>query len=620
MGPPWGKEGESPVTTREGRGSFLSVMAWLRTRSIVPVGLAALVVLYEFGGKGRVVPPGSVAERVMNIGLFLVVGPAMAWWGVSMARPFLQRLARAEAASEEKSRLLEQRNRQLQIVLQASRAMSSVLDVKEVAHAAVQQVITYTRFVRASLVLGPDGGGRYELISAIGLPHDQGTRLKEVLNGENRSASPVEWCRLTRQPVVVENLARDFRTAGLRNLFAQTEVQGMIVVPLMLRDRFTGALIVFLEKPGPISTAEVSLVSALAAQAALSLENARLYSAVADHLGRSGRVLEAFEGIASSVARSRHGVAPVLHLVAQTTAELFAPAAVRLLVNRDRAGSPLAVTESAGMDGTELDRPAADLPMTADGDEVGQFQLFRPDSAPPLEEEDFRLLRAMAQVTVAAAGSAGIIIRTRKAVDEVERAYMGTLEALTKALEMRDHETQGHSRRVVQYTIMLAQKLGVPEDQMVPIMRGALLHDIGKIGIPDAILKKQGPLTDEQWTIMKMHPRIGYEMLQGIGFLEKATPIILHHHERFDGTGYPHGLSGKVIPLGARIFAVADAYDAITSDRPYRKGRSHEYALREIAAGAGKQFDPEVVEVLLSLPEEELVRIRRLTTESAQAE
>lgn len=193
---------------------------------------------------------------------------------------------------------------------------------------------------------------------------------------------------------------------------------------------------------------------------------------------------------------------------------------------------------------------------------------------------------------------------------------MGTLEALIKALELRDHETEGHSRRVVQYSLSLAQKLGVPESQLVPIMRGALLHDIGKIGIPDAILKKPGPLTAEEWVVMKQHARIGYEMLHQIEFLSQATPILLYHHERFDGTGYPEGLSGEAIPLGARIFAVADAYDAITSDRPYRKGRSHQVALDEIKAGAGRQFDARVVKALLALPEEELARIRGRDLES----
>jgi putative nucleotidyltransferase with HDIG domain len=151
---------------------------------------------------------------------------------------------------------------------------------------------------------------------------------------------------------------------------------------------------------------------------------------------------------------------------------------------------------------------------------------------------------------------------------------------------------------------------------MTAIIRGALLHDIGKIGIPDAILRKPGPLTEEEWTIMRQHPRIGYEMLKQIDFLKQAVPIILHHHERFDGRGYPAGLAEDQIPLGARIFAVADTYDAITSDRPYRKGRSHATAVEEVRKGCGTQFDPLVVEALLSLPEEELARIREQRAEA----
>lgn len=593
------------------RGSAATGLALLRTRTLLPAVLAGMVVVYEFVWRGRLLVHGPVLVKVIDLGLFLVVGPAMAWWGLGAARSLLQRLARSEAISGEKSRLLEQRNRQLQTVLQASRAMLSVLDLSEAANQVVGQVVTYTRFVKALLVLGPDAAGDFALVASHGLPAAHLDPFMAALRGPHKASSPVEWCRLTRQPVVVEDLKRDFRTAALTDIFAMASVEGMIAVPLIWNDLFRGALLVYLETGGPISTAEISLVSALAAQAALTLENARLYTVTARNHTRLDRALAFLETAASALARTQVGVSPLLQLVARASAQLFAPACVHLQVAR--AGRTEQVVEEAmGMDIAERSAltAAAALPVTLDGELFGRFEVYLKGEGRRLDEDEVRILQAFVHLTASALGNAIVVADMRQAVDEVERAYMGTLEALIKALEIRDHETEGHSRRVVQYTLSLAQYLGVAEAQLVPIMRGALLHDIGKIGIPDAILRKPGPLTEQEWTVMKQHTRFGYRMLKGIEFLHQAIPIILHHHERFDGTGYPDGLAAEDIPLGARIFAVADAYDAITSNRPYRKGRSHELAVAEIRSGAATQFDPVVVDALLSLPVDEMARIR----------
>jgi len=598
------------VSVKQGHGSNPpDYQLAMRIRSVVPLLLATVVLSFELVWKDRFIAPGTTADRVVNVLLFLLVGPVMAWWGQSMARSLLQRLTRSEAASEEKSRFLEMRNRQLQTVLQASRAMTAVLDLKQVAALVVDQVVAYTRFSKACLVLGPDEMDRYSIAAAAGLPDEFESDFAEAVTGPARASSPVEWCRVTRQPVVVENPGKDFRTAGLRQVFAIGRIEGMIAIPLLYNDQFRGSLMVFQEKGSPISTAEVSLVSALAAQAALALENARLYTLTAQHRSRLHATLDFFRDVASALARARSGVSPVLHMVAQVTARLLAPSRVHLMITKSARNSPVSVTESIDIEeGTEVYR-ALTLPVALDADQFGQIDIYLPDKR-PLDAEEMLILQSFLNLTASALGSATVAAEMRQAVIDVERAYMGTLEALIKALEMRDHETEGHSRRVVQYSLSLAQKLGVPEEELVPIMRGALLHDIGKIGIPDSILRKQGPLSDEEWIVMKQHPRIGYEMLKGIEFLHNAVPIILHHHERWDGTGYPAGLIGEVIPQGARIFSVADAYDAITSDRPYRKGRSHEAALKEITAGSGRQFDPRVVEALHALPGEELARIR----------
>jgi putative nucleotidyltransferase with HDIG domain len=186
-----------------------------------------------------------------------------------------------------------------------------------------------------------------------------------------------------------------------------------------------------------------------------------------------------------------------------------------------------------------------------------------------------------------------------------EKAHLATLAALISALDARERETQAHSWRVQQYTLRLAREMAMSEADLQAIAAGALLHDIGKIGIPDAILLKPGALTEAEWEEMRRHPEIGGEILKGLTHLEAAGAIVLAHQERWDGTGYPCGLAGVAIPLGARIFAVADALDAMTSDRPYRERTTFASAREEIARCAGTQFDPEVVAAFLGIPLEE---------------
>jgi hypothetical protein len=184
----------------------------------------------------------------------------------------------------------------------------------------------------------------------------------------------------------------------------------------------------------------------------------------------------------------------------------------------------------------------------------------------------------------------------------LEEAYSGTLESLVAALDMRDQETGGHSHRVALHSLEIARMLGIAdEEELAMVYRGALMHDVGKIGVPDAILRKPDKLTDEEWEYMRRHPAMGYRILAQVPYLRPAARIVLAHHERWDGAGYPRRLKGENIPLGARIFALSDAYDAIISDRPYRKGQTPEAAKAEILRCAGEQFDPKVVEAFEAL-------------------
>jgi putative nucleotidyltransferase with HDIG domain len=191
----------------------------------------------------------------------------------------------------------------------------------------------------------------------------------------------------------------------------------------------------------------------------------------------------------------------------------------------------------------------------------------------------------------------------RKALVDLERSYDITLEALGDALDKKDAETEGHSKRVTAFTIAIARAMGLSKDQIAVIARGAFLHDIGKMAVPDAILRKPGKLTPDEILVMQEHCYHGYEILKKIPFLGEAAEIVYAHQERYDGTGYPRGLKGDQIPLGARMFSVADTLDAITSDRPYRPAQSLTAARIEIEKWSGRQFDPEVVKVFLSMDE-----------------
>ncbi len=189
-------------------------------------------------------------------------------------------------------------------------------------------------------------------------------------------------------------------------------------------------------------------------------------------------------------------------------------------------------------------------------------------------------------------------------VHHIDTAYLVTLEAFVNAIDAREHEVRNHSLRVTQFSLIIGNACGVRGRELVDLYCGALLHDIGKIGVPDAVLLKTGPLTAEERDIMHQHPDIGYRIISHIGYFSRAADIIRAHHEHFDGTGYPRGLKGEEIPHGARVFAVADALDALTVKRPYRNAVTFENAIEEILPASGKLFDPAVVEAFLKASDE----------------
>jgi len=285
----------------------------------------------------------------------------------------------------------------------------------------------------------------------------------------------------------------------------------------------------------------------------------------------------------------------------------------------DTAGS--AATPGPGT--REIRALEAWVPVKQNGQVVGAVVVWR-DIA-PLDAALTRIQLTIAGIIALAAAFLWLVMRgvyTRSskrivaqasALEDAlalrERTYDATLTALTSALDFRDNETGGHSDRVVAYMELLLEQMNIRGPELATLRRGALLHDVGKIGVPDNVLRKPTALSEGEWAVMKRHPEFGARIIAGIPFLEDVARIVRHHHERWDGMGYPDGLKGDRIPLGARIFAVGDSFDAMTSDRPYRRGLLIAAAREEIRRCASSQFDPAVVTAFLSIPVARLTAI-----------
>jgi len=241
------------------------------------------------------------------------------------------------------------------------------------------------------------------------------------------------------------------------------------------------------------------------------------------------------------------------------------------------------------------------IPIPGRDGAIGVLTLVRSGPQKGFKRADVSIIEEMAAQGGMAVQQVSLFTQVRSHAEELELSYDGTLRVLMAALDTKDSVTQGHSERVARLTVLLAKELGVESERLVDIERGALLHDIGKIGVPDAVLQKPSELDDDEWEAMEKHPLHAGLMVSKVKFLEGAMPVVLYHHERFDGTGYPFKLEGEAIPLEARIFTVVDSYDAMTADRPYRKAMPVDDALAEIRRHSGTQFDPVVVETFEKL-------------------
>ncbi len=455
----------------------------------------------------------------------------------------------------------------------------------------------------------------------------------------NEKNSLLSWIIRKKTPLLIGNVETD-------SLPVQPQQKGEIIhswlgVPLLVGDRLIGALVVQSYQAEAYNQEHRRLLQLLGNQAAIALENSRLFEEAQRRLSRISSLREIDLAISGSVDLQM----TLEVLISQLIQTLGVDAACVLLYKPHtqtleyvsasglqteslkytslRLGDGLAgkaalkrapvfipdlTTQSTSLQksplfGEEGFTTYFANPLIAKGELVGVLEVFNHSQLDP-DPEWLNFLDALARLAAIAIDRLNLFNDLEKSNVELVQAYDATIEGWARAIELRDGDTEGHSRRVVKLSLNLAQKMGVAGEALIHIRRGALLHDIGKMAIPDGILLKDGKLSDEEWVIMKKHPVYAYEMLSSIQYLTPALDIPYCHHEWWDGSGYPREISGERIPLAARIFAVADVWDALQSDRPYREAWSEAKTADYIKKLSGTQFDPQVIKAFFEMIDE----------------
>ncbi|HUH97983.1 MAG TPA: PAS domain S-box protein [Anaerolineales bacterium] len=538
-------------------------------------------------------------------------------------------------------KLAEQAVRQhlveLETLYESGLGLSQLLSVKEIAQRLIEQMSTRLNWHHITVRLYHPEDDTLELLAF----HVPGTGSPaELQAAEQRFKSLIAkigdglsgWAVQHSQAVRLGDLPHDPRYIEI-----EPGLQSGLYVPLKVGDRVVGVISVESEQGDAFSESDERLTATLANQAAIALENARLHEETVHQL----KQLQALHTIDRTIAGSFDQGMMLDVLLTQTLSQLGADAAVIFLIQPHQRGTlqyiagqgfrtQLVQLASAKLGNsiaaeavlkrvmTQIREPEAGegdplfsklwaeegfkcmetLPLISKGEVKGVMSVFhRKDFTPEPEWTSF--LETLA-------GQAAIAIDVTQMFDNLQRAnmelavaYEATIEGWSQAMDLRDKETEGHTQRVTGMTIQIAKAMNLGEENILKMRRGALLHDIGKLGVPDHILLKADKLTDEEWLVMKKHPEFAHDMLHAIAYLRGSMDIPYCHHEKWDGTGYPQGLQGEQIPLPARIFAIVDVWDALTSDRPYRKAWSKGDAMQYIREQSGKHFDPQVVEIFL---------------------
>ncbi len=540
----------------------------------------------------------------------------------------------AAIQSELAEKALERRTIELQTLYKTSLEINAQKELDSLLQVIVESAASLVGVESGGLYLLDNGGEFLNLVVSYNLPEQYvGTRIKL---GEGLSGKVAQ----TGKAFVVENYQE---WKARIKVFGNTQIRRALGVPLKIKGKVTGVINVLdRNRVGVFSEEEYRLVSLFADQAAIAIENARLFADAQRRLRQTSALREIDQVIAGSVYL-QHMLEIVLK---HSIIELGVDAAVVLLYDpRDQmlkyelgrgfytdalkythlrigegyagqAASTRKIVHVSDLRSRTTDFLRSPtfhqegfinyfgVPLIAKDEIKGVLEVFH--RSPFNADRDWlAFVETLAGQVAIGIDNATLYRDLQRSNVELSQAYDATIEGWSRALDLRDKETEGHTRRVTELTMRMALEMGIPENDLVHIQRGALLHDIGKMGIPDRILFKPASLTDEEWELMQRHPTFAYEMLKPISYLEPALDIPYCHHEKWDGTGYPRGLAGEEIPLSARIFAVIDVFDALTSDRPYRPAWSKEKTLSYILEQEGKHFDPKVVEVFLRILNEE---------------
>lgn len=417
----------------------------------------------------------------------------------------------------------------------------------------------------------------------------------------------------------------------------------LTIFPLLARDELIGMMVIAYPAGEAIVSQEVEpLLHQLLSDVAIAIQNTQLYeqrnrnyqrqkllNQISGHLHQALHIDELIPNIFAEINKAIHAEAQSIWLVDNggkvircrfstgdefgllkgfsvplNTSSIVGTSVLKKksLIVRDARRDPRRARSADEQTGF-VTRSIMTVPLVLEDEAIGAIQAVNKRGGELFTQEDLDLFSAIGN-------TAALAVSNAQLVTELQNSYDLTLEALSAALDLRDRETEGHSRRVVEYTARLAEQIGLEKDVIKNIRRGALIHDIGKIGVPDAILHKPGTLDVEERKIIERHPQLGYNMLVGIPYLREEIQIVVCHQEKWNGTGYPFGLRGEEIAIGARLFAIADTFDALTSDRPYRKGQSYEVSRQLIEEESGKQFDPQAVAAFLAVRVEEWEQIR----------
>ncbi|MCK5793971.1 MAG: GAF domain-containing protein, partial [Anaerolineales bacterium] len=480
--------------------------------------------------------------------------------------------------------------------------------------------------------------------STIAFAMEEGKPIEEWLGRtfEISESGLIGWVIQQGKPFLSSDLTSD--TLPVKILFNGKPNHSWLGVPLITKGKVVGGLSVQAFAPNIFNENHLHLLESLAAQLANAVDNAQL----AEKSQRQIEQLKALHDIDLAINSSLDLRVTLNIILDQVIEKLQIDAAAILLLNlksnmlehtvsrgfrtrtieqyslrmgEERSGKTAMERHLVqALNLVEVDDDLAytnmmqeenfisyySVPLIAKGQVKGMLDIFNRTPLNP-DQEWYNFLETLGGQAALAIDNTSLLEDLHRSNIELTLAYDTTSEGWSKALDLRDKETEGHTQRVIEMTLRIAQVLGIPKEELIHIRRGALLHDIGKMGIPDSILLKPGPLTEKEWVIMRQHPVYAYEMLCPIAYLHPALDIPYCHHERWDGTGYPRRLKGEEIPLSGRIFSVVDVWDAVTSDRPYRKAWTSKKALNYIQNQVGKHFDPQIVDIFMTLIKSELI-------------